>query len=164
MLCVTRNLLEAGRELETGQLAQIARPCVPRSRPGVEAGTDGGCADVELVQLTRGPLHFIGSPLEAGGVAAELLAERHRHGVLQVRPSHLEHMRERTALGLERRGQRPRRRHEWPVRHQQREPSRRRKHVVRGLPHVDVIVRVNEACSRRACHRGARRRGWPAPR
>ena len=39
----------------------------------------------------------VGAALDAGGVAAELLAERHRHGVLQVRAAGLQHVGELVA-------------------------------------------------------------------
>ena len=47
---------------------------------------------------------------------------------------------------------------------QERQPRRRREHVVGRLSHVDVIVRVDARVRRRARSPGSRRRGWRAPR
>ena len=77
-------------------------------------------------------------------VAAELLAERDRHGVLQMRAPGLEHAGERAALSLSAVGERASPTRARPGSTQQDRQARRgREDVVRGLPHVDVVVGVH---------------------
>ena len=54
----------------------------------------------QLVARRRGEGAWRGAI--AGGVGVELLAERHRHGVLQVRAARLDDVRERVAAFVER--------------------------------------------------------------
>ncbi len=117
-------------------------PCVVVA--GVQPGADRGRAEVQLLQLLRRLLDIVGAALDARGPAAELLAERHRHRVLQVRPAHLQHVRERARLLLQRRRQAARGVHERPHADEQRDARRRGEHVVGGLSHVHVVVRVDE--------------------
>ena len=86
-------------------------------------------------------------------VAAELLPERHRHGVHQVGPSRLDDVDELDRLGRERVAEPVERRHEVVVSGLQRgEVDRRREHVVRALTEVDVVVRMGPAVGERADH------------
>ena len=109
---------------------------------GVQSGPDRRRAEIQLEQR-RPRASTSSAPRGRCGVAAELLAERHRHRVLQVCAADLEHAAERRGLRVERVGQLPRRAHERRGRRQQRQPRRRREHVVGGLAHVDVVVRVD---------------------
>ena len=105
------------------------------------------------------------------GVAAELLAQRDRDGVHQVRAARLDDVRELLGLRRERRGEQLERRQQLvddPV--ERGQVHRRREHVVRRLAHVDVVVRRARprrrgrrsprwrSCSTRCPSRSGRRR------
>ena len=91
-----------------------------------------------------GRVHHVAVPAaDALGVAAELLAERDRHGVLQVGAAGLQHVGELVGLVREADDERLRGGGQRRVPEQQRQPRGRRVDVVRRLPHVDVIVRVH---------------------
>ena len=77
------------------------------------------------------------------GETAEFLTERHRHRILKMRAPGLEHMSELASLGLERVGKAEGRLQEARQHQQNREPCRGRKHVIGGLAHVDVVVRMD---------------------
>ena len=76
-------------------------------------------------------------------VAAELLAKRHRHGVLKMRAASLEDGGKAAALFGQAVRQFPRGRDEIAQLEEDRQPRRRRIHVVGRLSHVDVIVGVH---------------------
>ena len=174
---VGEHVAHALRDAETdSRPASAAGPCsaprfaIARARvvvAGVESGADGRRAEVQLVQLLRAPRRHRPRRVRTHGrVAAELLAERDRHGVLQVRAARSSGRRA-NCVGLARRARRPASRAARPAarqHEQQRQPRRRREHVVGRLAHVDVIVRDARACRCRAARRGSRRRGSRAPR
>ena len=109
--------------------------------------------------------HIVGAAADARGVAAELLAERDRHGVLQVRAAGLQHAGELVGLSREaRRRVASPRRTSGAGAEQQRQARRGREHVVGRLAHVDVVVRVHARVGARAARRGSPPRGWRAPR
>ena len=111
---------------------------------GVESSADGRRAEVEFEQLDRVDGHLRGRVQHVGGVAAEHLSDRDRHGVLEVGAADLQDRCELVRLALERLAQ-GRGRFRQAVRHRQDgEPHRRGKHVVGGLSHVDVVVRVHQ--------------------
>ena len=78
-----------------------ARTVVGVARVGVEAGADRGGAEVDLAQQRGG----LGEPVlvlaEGDRVGAELLAQGHRHGVLQLGAADLEDVGELVGLGRE---------------------------------------------------------------
>ncbi len=83
--------------------------------------------------------------VELGDVAGELLAERERHGVHQVRSADLDDVRERLRLRVERVAQVPHRGDEarrW-ISFGGGDVHRGRERVVRRLGHVHVVVRVD---------------------
>ena len=77
--------------LRAGQLGQVfGRELRVSGRRGHRRADRGG-AEIDLVQELADfddPLHFFA---DRRTPAVELLAERHRHRVLQVRAAHLEH-------------------------------------------------------------------------
>ena len=73
----------------------------------------------------------------------ELLTERHRHGVLQMRAAHLQHPVELPGLGKERLLQPGERVHVARKAQDQRQSERGRVDVVGRLPEVHVIVRTD---------------------
>jgi hypothetical protein len=85
----------------------------------------------------------VGSPADAFRVAAEFLAERDRHGVLQMGAAGLQHVHELDRLAREAVGERAGGGDQWRGAEEQRQTRGRREHVVRRLAHVDVIVRVD---------------------
>ena len=75
--------------------------------------------------------------------------ERHRDGILQLRPAHLDEWVELVALREEGRRKLAHRRPQPFDRAMQRDLHGRRIHVIRRLAEIDVIVRDGRACSRR---------------
>ena len=67
--------------------------------PTAVAPRFSSCSDVSAA------LQFLRGMTNVGRVAAELLAERDRHGILQVRASGLQHVRELARFRVERVGQ-----------------------------------------------------------
>jgi hypothetical protein len=118
----------------------------------VETGPDRGSAERDLSDVRQRRLDPLAAEPHLRRVAAELLADRHRDGVHQVSPAGLHDVGE--LLRLLRQGPL-----EALERRQQvgadlvecGEVDRRRKHVVRGLAHVHVVVRVR-AVAGEVCH------------
>src|SRR5690606_3760608 len=110
----------------------------------VDAGADGGAAEGELGQLGARGAHARGALAHLRRVAAELLPEADGRGVHEVRPPALEHVVERLRLRLQRPGEPVERRDQLRLHRDPRgDVHRRRDHVVRRLPHVDVVVGVD---------------------
>ena len=76
------------------------------------------------------------------GVRRELLPERHRHRVLQLRAAHLQHVAKLRGLGFERAAQHGHRIDESEDSEVAGDLERRRVDVVGALAHVDVFVRM----------------------
>ena len=111
---------------------------------GVEARADGGPAERDLAQPGERSLDA-GDPLaHLRGVAAELLAQRHGHGVHKVRAARLHDVVELLRLPLER-GREGVERRQQVVRRliESGEVNSRREDVVRRLAHVHVVVGVD---------------------
>ena len=68
----------------------------------VDAGADGGRAHVDREELLAHAREVADAVADHHGIRAELLAERHRHGVLVFRAAHLQHVGELLRLRLER--------------------------------------------------------------
>ena len=68
---------------------------------GVETCADGGCAKVHLQQQLRGAQNAFGLFIEQHIEGMELLAEGHRHRVLQLSAAHLEDVLEFYGFRLE---------------------------------------------------------------
>ena len=143
------HALRHAKQIDRGfeRQPRVAREVVDDETPvvvaGVEAGADGRGADVQFVQLLGRDRHIVRARADACGVAAELLSERDRHRVLQVRASRFQHVGEFVGLAREALDERTGRSDERRRAEQQREPRRRRKDVVGRLSHVDVVVRVH---------------------
>jgi hypothetical protein len=58
----------------------------------VDAGADGGRAQVHFADQQRAFSKALLVFTEHHGVGRELLAQRHRHGVLQLGAAHLQHI------------------------------------------------------------------------
>jgi len=110
---------------------------------GVQARSGRAPSEAELAQLVHSRAHAAGPACEGGSPGAELLAEAHGHGVLQVRPSGLDHVVElrgppraggAAAVGGSGELQRPA---------QPGEADGGRDHVVRRLAEVHVVVRMD---------------------
>ena len=91
-----------GPQRQPGVSRQVTDHQPPVVVAGVQAGADRRGADVQLAQLPRRLLDVVGAALDAGGVAAELLAERDRHRVLKMGAAGLEDVGE--LVGLSARG------------------------------------------------------------
>ena len=105
MLCVTRNRFAARPQRQPGLRRERRDGLLREVVAGVQARSDRGGAEVQLVQRLSAALQFLRGVTNVGGEAAELLAQRDRHGILKVRASGLQHVRERRALS--RRARRP---------------------------------------------------------
>ena len=98
-----------------------------------------------LRQRRLGPAHAGYAVLRLPRVAAELLPQPHRRGVLQMRPPRLDDRPELVRLLLQRRPQRLQRRPQILLHPQQRrQVNRRRNHIVGRLPQVHLVVGMNQ--------------------
>ena len=107
MLCVTRKRLAAGDDGE----APVARArCAIASLDvvvaGVQSRADRRRAKIQFEQLRRRLFDVVCAARDARGVPAELLAQRHRHRILQVRAADFQHVGEGRGLGVQRRRER----------------------------------------------------------
>ena len=110
----------------------------------VQAGSDRGTAERDLVQAGQGGLQTGDPPVQLRDVAAEFLAERERHGILEVRSADLDDGLERLPLRLESIAQGADARDEvLDDRRGDGHVERRRERVVAGLAAVDVVVGVD---------------------
>ena len=110
----------------------------------VDAGADRGAAEGQLEDPGEGGLEPLDPASHDGRVAAELLAERHRGGVHQVRAAGLHEVVELGGLGLQRRRELFQRRHQVAGRrHRRGDMDRGRERVVAGLAGVDLVVGVD---------------------
>ena len=83
------NLFGRRHERQAGELGDLRRGTLGELGVRVEPGADGGAADGELVEPGQHLLDALEVGVELRDVAAELLAERERHRVLQVRAADL---------------------------------------------------------------------------
>ena len=144
MLCVTRNRLSAGLEREPGRIATgAARPSSRKSSPALRPVPTAVAPMFSSAQLPRRGRDIVAAAFDARGVAAELLTERDRHRILQVRPAGLEDVARTRRLARKAAGELARVAGRAAGAEQQRQARRRREDVVRGLAHVDVIVRMH---------------------
>ena len=130
-----------GRPVSSAIFAR-ARLTEPLGR--VQPRADRGAADRELVEMGERLLDPLEVVVELRDVARELLSERERDGVLQVRPADLDDVRPRGGLRVEGVAERT-----DGGKHSVEEllgggdVHRGRERVVRRLRHVDVVVRVD---------------------
>ena len=61
---------------------------------GVESGADRGAAEIDLGDERDSLVHPVGVLADGDRERAELLPQRHRHGILQLRTSEFEHVAE----------------------------------------------------------------------
>src|SRR6185437_1434283 len=109
----------------------------------VDAGADGAAADSQITQIVGGLVHALEIPRERSGECSELLSQPDWHRVLKVRASGLHYTVEVPSLLRERVDQRLNRVVQlWKLR-DARDSDRSWNHVIRGLRHVDVVVRMN---------------------
>ena len=141
---VGRGLDEVGRGLlrDAGELLELEAHGLGVARVGRDAGADRGGAHVDLVE----PLDDLGEAvvvlLQRVGEPDELLAEGHRHGILQLRAADLEHVRELAALRGEALGEQGVLLEQALHAEHHGELDRGRVDVVGRLAAVDVVDRV----------------------
>ena len=111
---------------------------------GVDAGADRGAAQGQLRHSGERRLEPLDAVADLRGVAGELLAQRHRRRVHEVRAPRLHDRCELPGLALERHRQPPQRRDEG-IDHAigRRQVDRRREDVVARLAGVDLVVGVD---------------------
>ena len=126
----------------------------------VEAGAHRRAADRELLELRQGELDGLERVVELRDPAADLLAERHRRGVLQVRAADLDDVGERLGLLVERVAQLLHARDQVVLDLLDGgDVHRGRVRVVGRLRHVDVVVGVHGLLAAAARRPPARCRG-----
>ena len=111
---------------------------------GVQAGADGGCAEVSLQEqlgVVDKAFVLLAQRVREGG---KLAAKRHRDGVLQLRAAHRENVAELGALLVEGVGELVDGLAQAVDLAPQGDTEGRRVRVVRGLGTVDVIVGVDD--------------------
>ena len=144
--------------------AEILHRAAAELVPRVEPGAHRRGAQVHLLQLFCRPHDIVGTAVDAGGVAAELLAERHRHGVLKVGSPDFEDTGEVSRLAVQGR----------------RQGSCRRRQAVRARAGARPVSPMGTrrwwtvpcsrdrwdapAGTRPSLLRAAHSPGWPAPR
>src|SRR5436190_1758815 len=112
--------------------------------PGCTAGNAISESPARGPMLSRRKsLAILPTSIARRSVPTKLLAERHRHGVLQMGATGLERVAKLPRLSCEAGGEFACGADEAIASGEQRETRRRRKDVVRRLRHVDVVVRVN---------------------
>ncbi len=143
------ELVRRGPELLPGERGDLLRHLRIEAGRRIEAGPDRGSAERELGKRPDGELQELCVALERGSPAGDLLGKCNRHRVLQMRSSALH---DPLMLLL----QRPHNL-DQPFRcrkelildcQDRRNVHRGRKRIVRGLAHVDVVVRVAELSAR----------------
>ena len=135
-------------DVEAGQAGEAGTRSERELRMGIDAGPDRRAAEGHRQQLglcgTRPADRF----LDLAGVAAELLPEPDRRGVLEVRPAGLDHRPEGLLAGDEGGVESFERGEQLLLdRHRRRKLERGRDDVVRRLAAVDVVVRVDLAAA-----------------
>ena len=81
---------------DEGQAQTLDQPLgngFAKSTGGIETRAHGGTADGQLIHLGKGMPEALKAELELGDVAAELLAQRQGHGVLEVGAADLHDLR-----------------------------------------------------------------------
>ena len=143
MLWVTRKRIRGRTKRQLGQSGQRIYGKTGVVIACVQTGSKRRRTEIELVEAFHGRLGCVGSDRQARCIAAELLAQRDRDCVLQMGPTNFEHIGEFDGFGGERVSQRTAFAHEGGVFERQRDPRGGREHVIGGLTHVDVIVRMD---------------------
>ena len=110
----------------------------------VDAGADRGRSHVDLAYQRLRFAKSVDILEYRMGEGVELLAERHRHCILQLSASHLDECRELFALVEERRRQRDHRQLQIGDARVEGELHRRRIHVVGRLTEVEMIVGMDD--------------------
>ena len=140
------KLVGRGLEAEPGARRQFGGDAGGKFRMRVQAGADRGAAGGQQQQAGQGVLDQLFGVLELCHVAGKLLAQRQRRRILQVSAADLDDGGEVARLRRQR-GAQLRQRRQHRLRHGQRRGHVHRggKDIVRRLPHVDVVVRVQQA-------------------
>ena len=118
----------------------------------IDAGAHRAAPNAEIAQEGGSHRDALQVAIDGDAVGAKLLAQANRHRILQMRAPALEHVVELRALGEQRIAEHPERSDQVARESQRTEPDCGRNHVVGGLRHVDVIVRMDQriAAARRS--------------
>ena len=145
LACERVELVRCRQEGVSQQLGDLLRRQVAERRRGVEPGADGRAAEGQLAQRAAGLHDHIAVVAEHGAPAADLLPERERHGVLQMRAADLDHIAVLRAQAVKRCRQAADGRQDLLLERDARgHVHGRRERVIRALRAVDVVVRVHE--------------------
>ena len=127
-----------------GELGQVRRGLLGVTLRRVEAGADRRRPHVDDIQVLFRLTQVGDLGLQRRREGVELLADGHRHRVLELGAPHLHDVDEGFALPAERLGQVVQLRGQPVVAQQQGHLDRRRVGVVGRLRHVEVIVRLDD--------------------
>ena len=142
-----------GRIVSPESAASFSRTRAANSGMRVQAGADRGTAERDLPDALERRLDAGRALADLGGVAAELLAQRHGNRVHPVRAARLDHVVELLRLRSQRVAEPTERRQEVVDQLvQRREVHGGREDVVRRLPHVHVVVGVDSLARERRHH------------
>jgi hypothetical protein len=155
---LNRELVRCAHERQIGKAGDFPRSSLAEPGLGIQAGTDRGPADGEPIDSLERILETLKIVGEHAGVTRPLLTERDRGGILHVGAADLDDV--LPFAGLVRDGivQLSDSRHETPLHPDgRRHVHGRGERIIRGLRHVDVVVRMNRplAAERRACELAA---------
>ena len=140
-------------DVEAGRLDQVRPHPGGELLVGVQSGTGRGPAQRDLRDLRQRAAHPARAEADLRGVAGELLPERHRDGVHQVRATGLDDVMELGRLRAQRLLELLERRQQGVGRRvERREVHGGGEHVVGRLPHVHVIVGMGAIAGERRDH------------
>src|SRR5256714_11848314 len=139
----SRELVRVRLEGEARQLGYLRGGALGELRVRVESRADGGAADGEVVESGQSHLQTLDVAFEQGGPAPELLADRERRRVLQVRAPDLDDVAELARLRVNRVAQASDFGDEPVYLLGGGDVHGGGERVVRRLRHVHVVVRVD---------------------
>ena len=153
LACASNGSRGGGDLLQAGLLLQARAHLLGEPRVGVQPRAGGGAPERDLPDVHERRLHALLAKRDLGGVAGELLAERDRHGVHQVRAAGLDDVLKAFRLARERALELLERGQQLVLGDVQRgQVDGRGEHVVGGLAHVDVVVGVHLLAGERGDH------------
>src|ERR1700722_16567265 len=134
---------------------ELGAETLPELRVRIDAGAHGGAALRQLQQARLCGLLACKSLFALGAPAGELLLQRHRHGIHQVRAPGLHDALNFRLLDLEYVAQVRKRRDQRIAQGEGRAHVHRgRDRIVAALPHVDVVIGVHRGAEAAAGERG----------
>ncbi|CCJ84381.1 conserved hypothetical protein [Cronobacter dublinensis 582] len=140
------EFIRRGHERLAGERSELFRHAFSVFRVRIKPGADRRAAERQLRQMRQAVVDMLKIVLKHRHPAGDLLAERQRRGVLQMRTADFHDIGEGARLVAERLVQHLQLRDQlFAQRDNRRDVHRRRENVVRTLAFVNVIIGVNFA-------------------